>query len=154
MSVVELIHRRDHRVRLVWEQRCDCAPHDRPLVAAVYLHEGIRYLYVPAVKGPHVRTGARVKQRGRARQLGGILAEVSQCSRCRSYFALSSSPVPTGFLAIAFDTGEEPDHETWQEGDRAVIVEVKAGEVPVRVMSELLLTRLGPPTHGVTAAAD
>ena len=66
MSVVELIRRRDHRVRLVWEQRCDCAPHDRPLVAAVYLHEGIRYLYVPAVKGPHVRTGARVKQRGRA----------------------------------------------------------------------------------------
>ena len=101
MSVVDLIHERDQAVRLIWEQRC-CDCKTQPLIAAVYLHEGARYLYLPAIKGPHVSRALRVRRRANTWPLADAFRQVSQCSRCRTFFLLSSAPVPTRVLVMTF----------------------------------------------------
>jgi hypothetical protein len=100
MNVLDLILNHDERVRLLWEMRCDCTADRNPLIGAVYAHEEDRHLYLPSLKGRHAATGVTVRRAPKEVRLDGSFAEIAECGRCHSHFALTSAPVSMAYLVI------------------------------------------------------
>jgi hypothetical protein len=147
MTVLDMILNHDPQVRLLWEMRCDCTERN-PLIGAVYAHEEDRHLFLPSFKGRHAATGVTVRRASRARPLasGVVVAEITECSRCRSFFALTSAPISSAYLAMAIRLGA-PDDNPFMAGEHVTMLQVPFDASAVQVVPGLFLTPFGKPTH-------
>jgi hypothetical protein len=150
MSVLDLIHKHDPQVHLLWEMRCDCAGDRNPRIGAVYAHGEDWHLYIPPLKGRHAATGVTVKRAAKERRLesGTALAEVVECSRCHSHFVLSSAPLASAYLVIRMGV---PPEDPIAENEHVTTLQVPFDAAALQVMPGLFLTPLGKSTHARVA---
>jgi hypothetical protein len=149
MSVLNLILNHDPQVQLLWEFRCECSARN-PLIGAVYAHEEDHHLYIPSLKGRHAAAGVTVRRAPRELRLdpGVVLAEIVECSRCRSHFALTSAPVFSAFLAIRLGL---PAENPFEDNEHLKVIEVPFDAAAIQVVPGLFLTSLGKATYSKVA---
>ena len=151
MTVLDLILKHDPRARLLWEMRCDSASdHRDPLIGAVYAHEEDRHLYLPSLKGRHAATGVTVRRAPKEVRLDGGIAEVVECGRCHSHFALTSAPVELAYLVIRMGV---PADKPPEGGEYVKTLQVPFDAAAIQVVPGLFLTPLGKATHAQVAPA-
>jgi hypothetical protein len=148
MSVLDLILNHDERVHLLWEMRCDCAGDRNPLIGAVYAHEEDRHLYLPSLKGRHAATGVTVRRAPKEVRLDGGTAQIAQCGRCHSHFALTSQPVSMAYLVIRMGVLADKPPEA---GQYVNTLQVPFDAAAIQVIPGLFLTPLGKATHAQVA---
>jgi hypothetical protein len=150
MSVLDLILNHDPQVHLLWEMRCDCADDRNRLLGAVYAHEGDRHLYLPSMKGRHAATGVIVRRAPKELRLDkeGGFAEIVECGRCRSHFALTSVPVSLAYLVIRMGPLADKPEEV---GEHVKTLKVPFDAAVIQVLPGLFLTPLGKATNGQVA---
>jgi hypothetical protein len=150
MSVLDLILNHDDTVRLLWEMRCDCAGDRNPLIGAVYAHEEDRHLYLPSLKGRHAATGVTVRRAPKELRMGGGFAELAECGRCHSHFALTSEPIELAYLVIRMGL---PADKPPEAGEYVKTLQVPFDAAAIQVVPGLFLTPLGKGTHAQVAPA-
>jgi hypothetical protein len=150
MSVLDLIHNHDPQVHLLWEMRCDCVEDQNRLIGAVYAHEEDRHLYLPSMKGRHAATGVIVRRAPKELRLDqeGGFAEIVECGRCRSHFALTSEPVSMAYLVIRMGA---PADKPAEAGEHVKTLKVPFDAATSQVVPGLFLTPLGKATDGLVA---
>jgi hypothetical protein len=148
MNVLDLILNHDERVRLLWEMRCDCTADRNPLIGAVYAHEEDRRLYLPSLKGRHAATGVTVRRAPKEVRLDGGFAEIAECGRCHSHFALTSAPVSLAYLVIRMGL---PADNPAEAGEYVKTLQVPFDAAAIQVVPGLFLTPLGKATHAQVA---
>ena len=152
MNVLDLIHNHDPQVRLMWEMRCDCAEDRNRLLGAVYSHGEDRHLYLPSMKGRHAATGVIVRRAPKELRLdqAGGFAEIVECGRCRSHFALTSAPVELVAYYLVIRMGVPAD-KPGEVGERVKTLKVPFDAATIQVVPGLFLTPLGKATDGQLA---
>jgi hypothetical protein len=150
MSVLDLIRNHDERVYLLWEMRCDCSADRNPLIGAVYAHEEDRHLYLPSLKARHAATGVTVRRAPKEVRLNGRIAEIAECGRCHSHFALTSVPVDLAYLVIRMGL---PADKPAEAGEYVKTLQVPFDAAAIQVVPGLFLTPLGKGTHAQVAPA-
>jgi hypothetical protein len=148
VSVLDLILNHDERVRLLWEMRCDCAGDRNPLIGAVYAHGEDRHLYLPSLKGRHAATGVTVRRAPKEVGLDGGVAEIAECGRCHSHFALTSEPVELAYIVIRMGTlADNPP----KVGEYVKTLQMPFDAAAIQVIPGLFFTPLGKGTHAQLA---
>jgi hypothetical protein len=148
VSVLDLILKRDPRVRLLWAGHCDCTP-ERRLICSVYTHKKARYLYLPRLNGKHATTGAAVKREPMALRMQpkATFAKIVECGRCRGHYAVSSAPIASAFIAIRLGL---PFEDPYQADEHVTTLKVPV-DGAAEVMPGLFLTPLDKPTFSQVA---
>jgi hypothetical protein len=152
VNVLDLIHKHDPQVQLLWETRCDCTGERSPLIGAVYAYQDNRHLYLPSMKGRHAATGVIVRRAPKELRLDqeGGFAEIVECGRCRSHFALTSAPVSLAYLVIRMGA---PADKAPEAGEHVKTLKVPFDAAAIQVVPGLFLTPLGKATNGQVAPA-
>jgi hypothetical protein len=150
MNVLDLILNHDPQARLLWETRCDCTADRSPLIGAVYAYEDNRHLYLPSMKGRHAAAGVIVRRAPKELRLDqeSGFAEIVECGRCRSHFALTSAPVSLAYLVIRMGPLADKPPEV---GEHVKTLKVPFDAAAIQVVPGLFLTPLGKATHGQVA---
>ena len=152
MSVLDLIHNHDPQVHLLWEVRCDCTEDRNRLIGAVYAHGEDRHIYLPSMKGRHAATGVIVRRAPKELRLDqeGGFAEIVECGRCRSHFALTSAPVSWAYMGLVIRMGPRADKPP-EVGEHVKSLNVPFDAAAIQVVPGLFLTPLGKATNGQVA---